>query len=134
MEAHSGIGAPRRRLQAALLVPVIVLFGTLPALGQDAAQKQNPVQLPAGAGKAIVEGACVQCHNLERVVRPIGNTPEGWQLVLNSMVGQGAKITPDQAKVVHEYLTSNFPDKAPRPKLVPGPIEVTIKEWDVPKP
>ncbi len=101
MKVNSGIGGPHRRLQAALLVSVIVLGGALPALGQDAAQKQNPVQLPAGAGKAIVEGACVQCHNLERVVRPIGNTPEGWQLVLNSMVGQGAKVTPDQVKVVH---------------------------------
>ena len=41
MKAHSGIGAPRRRLQAALLVSVIVLCGALPALGQDAAQNQN---------------------------------------------------------------------------------------------
>src|SRR5688572_1200269 len=126
MKAKSGIGAPYRRLQTALIVSVIVLCGALPALAQGAAQKQN-VQLPPGAGKVIVEGACVQCHNLERVVRPIGNTPEGWQLVLNSMIGQGAKLDSSQVKVVHEYLASNFPDRAPRPTLVPGPIEITIK-------
>ena len=57
MKASSGIGAPHRRPQTALLVSVIVLCGALPALGQGTAQGKTPVQLPAGAGKAIVEGA-----------------------------------------------------------------------------
>jgi virginiamycin B lyase len=134
MKANSRIGGPHGGIQTALLVSVVVLVCALPALAQGPAQNRHPVQLPDGAGKAVVEAACVQCHDLERVVRPIGNTPEGWQLVLNNMVGLGAKLNPDQVKVVHGYLAGNFPDKAPRPKLVPGPIEVTIKEWDVPKP
>jgi virginiamycin B lyase len=132
MNAHSGIKAAHRRVPA-VLVSVIVLCA-LPVLGQGPAQNQNAVQLPDGAGKAIVQSACIACHDLERVVRPIGNTAEGWQTVLNNMVGLGTKITPDQVKVVHQYLSSNFPDKAPKPKLVAGPIEVTIKEWDVPTP
>src|SRR6185295_16066269 len=116
---------PRGRLRTTLAVSVVVLAFALPALGQGPAPNRSPVQLPDGAGKAVVESACVQCHNLERVVRPIGNTSEGWQLVLNNMVGLGAKISPDQVKVVREYLASNFPDRAPKPNLVPGPIEVT---------
>jgi len=134
MKANSGIGGPRGGVQTALLASAIVLACALPALAQGPAQNRKPVQLPDGAGKAIVETACTQCHDLERVVRSIGNTPEGWQLVLNNMVGLGAKVNPDQVKVVQGYLASNFPDKAPRPTLVPGPIEVTIKEWDLPNP
>jgi virginiamycin B lyase len=50
------------------------------------------------------------------------------------MVGLGTKITADEVKIVHRYLASNFPDKAPKPTLVAGPTEVTIKEWDIPTP
>ncbi|MGH8459059.1 MAG: hypothetical protein ACRESV_06880, partial [Nevskiales bacterium] len=85
--------------------------------------------MPDGAGKAIVQTQCTVCHDLERVVRREGNTPDGWQMTLNNMVTLGAKVTPDQVKIVHEYLSGNFPDHAPKPKLVPGPIEATIKEW-----
>jgi virginiamycin B lyase len=130
----SGIRAAHHRLQRVLLVSIVVLCSALPALTQAPAQNQNAVQLPNGAGKAIVQSACTECHDLARVVRPIGNTPEGWQTVLNNMVGLGTKITPDEVKIVHEYLATNFPDTAPKPKLVPGPIEVAIREWDVPTP
>jgi virginiamycin B lyase len=121
-------------MRIVLLGAVVVLSAALPALSQASAQNQSPVQLPDGAGKAIVQAACVQCHDLQRVVQPIGNTPEGWQTVLNNMVGLGTKIAPDQVKVVHEYLSRNFPDRAPKPTLVAGPLEVAIKEWDVPTP
>src|SRR5687767_11584031 len=117
MKANVGIAAPRCGVLTAWLVPVIVLCGALPVLGQGPGQTQSSIQLPDGAGKAIVQSACTGCHDLARVVRPIGNTPEGWQIVLNGMVGLGAKMTSDEVKVVHAYLTSNFPDKAPKPRL-----------------
>jgi hypothetical protein len=60
------------------------------------------------------------------VARRDGNTPEGWQMVLNNMVTLGAQVSPDEVKVVHQYLSSNFPDTAPKPVLVAGPIEVNI--------
>jgi virginiamycin B lyase len=109
-----------------LLVGVIALAWAFPALSQ------NPVQMPQGTGKAIVEAKCTVCHDLERVARRDGNTPEGWQMILNNMVTLGAQVTPDEVKVVHQYLSSNFPDTAPKPVLVAGPIEVNIREWDVP--
>ena len=112
-----------------LLVAVIALVFTFPALSRA----QN-VQLPEGAGKAIVQTACTVCHDLERVVRETGNTPEGWQTTLNNMVTLGAQVTPNQVKVVHEYLSGNFPNKAPQPKIIPGAVEVNIREWDVPTP
>jgi virginiamycin B lyase len=90
--------------------------------------------MPEGAGKAIVQAKCTVCHDLERVARHEGNTPEGWQMTLSNMVTLGAQVSPDEVKVVHQYLSSNFPDRAPKPKLIPGPVEVTIREWDVPTP
>ncbi|MGH9782704.1 MAG: hypothetical protein ACRD88_00835, partial [Terriglobia bacterium] len=115
-----------------LLVAVIALGFALPALSQAPAQRE--VQMPEGAGKAIVQAKCTVCHDLERVARRDGNTPEGWQMILNNMVTLGAQVSPDDVKVVHGYLSSNFPDRAPKPKLIPGPVEVTIREWDVPTP
>jgi virginiamycin B lyase len=128
MKANFEIGALHCR---ALLVSVILLGFALPALTQEGTPNRNTVQLPEGAGKAIVQRACTVCHDLERVVRP-GNTPEAWQLILDNMVSLGTKVSADEVKVAHQYLSSNFPDRGPKPKLVPGPIEVTIREWNVP--
>ena len=118
-------------MKAALLVPAIVLGFALPALSQGQAPN---VPMPEGAGKAIVQAKCTVCHDLERVAQRDGNTPEGWQMILNNMVTLGAQVTPDEVQVVHQYLSSNFPDTAPKPVLVAGPIEINIREWDVPTP
>lgn len=114
-----------------LLAAVVVLGFAIPTLSQGQAPN---IQMPEGAGKAIVEAKCTICHDLERVARRDGQTPEGWQMVLNNMVTLGAQVTPDEVKVVHQYLSSNFPDTAPKPVLVAGPVEVNIREWDVPTP
>ncbi len=98
------------------------------------AQAPASVPLPEGNGKDAVATYCVQCHGLAQVVNA-GHTPQQWQAVVNMMINDGAKLPKDQVAAVTEYLAKNFPPKAaPQAVLVPGSVQVTIKEWDVPTP
>jgi cytochrome c5 len=58
--------------------------------------------LPEGAGKAILERACQQCHNLDTATRrPVGRD---WSTLLRTMTTYGAMITPAEEKTLNDYL------------------------------
>ncbi len=63
-----------------------------PVLAAQNQAAQDTIQLPDGPGKEIVQSACTKCHTLERVVAT-GYTRDGWQLMVNQMVSNGAKVT-----------------------------------------
>jgi virginiamycin B lyase len=107
------------------LSPIIVaalLGSACPAWAQD---------LPEGNGKQTVAAICGGCHDINRI--RAGYTPEGWQSVTHMMQNMEAPVPKDQWPVVTDYLTKNFPEK-PKPAavLIPGPVQVAIKEWPVP--
>jgi virginiamycin B lyase len=91
------------------------------------------VKLPEGVAKAFVEESCTQCHALSRVARA-GNTRLEWQRVVEGMIRLGAPLEPNKVDSVIDYLAAAFPNKSPKPKLIPGSTEITIKEWQVPTP
>jgi virginiamycin B lyase len=109
--------------RSVLLATVAALCWLRPVFSQD---------LPEGDGKQTVQAACTKCHDLERLKN--GYTPEEWRSLLAVMVSFGAAVPKDQMASVTDYLTKNFPDHSPKPALVPGPVEVSIKEWTVPTP
>ena len=99
-----------------------------------AQEQPADIQLPDGNGKEIVQSVCTKCHTLERIVNS-GYTQNGWQLMVNQMVSNGAKLKPEQMPIVVEYLAKSFPEKPmPAPVILPGNVEATIKEWTVPTP
>jgi virginiamycin B lyase len=104
------------------------LISVSPALAQPEGRN-----FPEGPGKSTVLSVCGGCHELGRVTA--GYTPEGWHSVMRMMQNFGAPIPPDQVATVTDYLIKSFPEK-PRPsaKLIPGPVEVNIKEWPVTTP
>ncbi|MBI2537709.1 MAG: cytochrome C [Gemmatimonadetes bacterium] len=103
------------------------LCGAVSARAQG--PQRQPVQLPEGNGKELVEATCASCHGLNLLANSAGYTREGWELVLSSMVA----LPREQTAVLAEYLAKNFPEK-PRPAavLVPGNVTVEIQEWVVP--
>ncbi|MGH9783988.1 MAG: virginiamycin B lyase family protein, partial [Terriglobia bacterium] len=109
-----------------MLLSVIFLCATVSAQSQTA--------LPEGAGKAIVEAKCTMCHELNRVTN--ARMPRGdWQTTINRMVDFGAALTPDERAVVADYLATNFVGVAkPTGVVIPGGVEVVIREWTVPTP
>jgi virginiamycin B lyase len=107
----------------------IAVFGVAvasPAFGQD-------VNLPDGPGKATVSALCAACHRLTFLAN--GYTPDGWHTVVRMMTNFGVPIPKEEVATVTDYLIKSFPER-PRPAaaLIPGPVDVSIKEWPVPTP
>src|SRR5262245_29375264 len=100
-----------------------LLWSTLPAPVQG--QRGQPVQLPDGAGKDLVQTTCSKCHALNMITNSWGNTREGWQTLIGSMV----ELPKDQTATISEYLAAHFPVKpAPEAVLIAGPANVSFKE------
>ena len=89
----------------------------------------QPVQLPDGPGKELVQTTCAKCHGLNLITNSWGNTRQGWHDLFGSMVA----LPKEQADTIANYLAANFPVKpAPEAVVIPGPVKVSIKEWIVP--
>jgi virginiamycin B lyase len=111
----------------ALLMPIAE--ATAPIVAQQAGRGRGaPVTLPEGPGKDAVQARCASCHSLALITNS-GYSRQEWIDLFNTMVALPAEET----NAVADYLAKNFPEK-PRPAAVilPGPAQVSIKEWIVP--
>jgi virginiamycin B lyase len=91
-------------------------------------------QFPDGPGKALVEQACLSCHEPARI-RNSGYNRADWQNVVHMMLNVGAPVPPDQVPLLTDYLASHFPEKPrPTPSLLEGSAKVEFREWVVPTP
>lgn len=107
------------------LMASAVLCSALPAWSQT---------LPEGKGREIVANTCNSCHAFSARVGG-GYTAQGWTTVLRMMTNHGLDLPADQLATMTEYLVKNFPEKAkPAGVLIPGPVQVSIKAWQVPTP
>ena len=58
-----------------------------------------------------------------------GYTQERWQDLISTMV----KLPEPQRTTMTQYLATHFPPKPGRePVLIPGPVQITFKEWIAP--
>jgi virginiamycin B lyase len=109
------------------LTVAVFLCSVLPARAQGGQGQQ--AQLPEGTGKEMVQTTCSQCHGLNMITNHWGETREGWEKLFSSMVA----LPKDRADAISEYLAKNFPVKpAPAAVLIPGPVNVSFKEWMLP--
>ena len=107
-------------------------LGAMALFGASAVQAQP--QLPEGPGKAVIEQACLGCHEPVRIMNS-GYNRQDWQNVVHMMLNVGAPVPPDQVAGSTDYLAKNFPEKPkPAPSLIAGSAQVEIKEWVVPTP
>jgi len=89
------------------------------------------LELPEGAAKQLVQKACESCHDLRQL--PHVNFDRGdWQTVVNTMVGGGAPLMKEEIPVVIDYLAANFKGGNAQGVEIPGKVQATITEWDVP--
>jgi len=105
-------------------------LGTVALTGTVSAQQHEPtIQLPEGEARALIEGTCIACHQLDYIPNSRGYTHEGWKALISSMIA----LPGETADLVVGYLAENFPKKpGTEPTLVPGPVDVTITEWIAP--
>jgi len=57
-------------------------------------------------GKSLVETRCIGCHPLSRAERR--TRASNWPIIVNTMVGQGARLSNDEKTAVINYLTTNY--------------------------
>ena len=70
----------------------------------------EPVRLPEGEGRKVVQSACSSCHGLELVASKRLSNHE-WEGIVNAMIDRGAVLTKDQAASAVGYLARNFGKK-----------------------
>ncbi len=105
------------------------MFAGLLVVVPAEAQRGGTVQLPAGAGREILQSKCTQCHGLNLITNSAGFSRDVWGALIPTMVAMPA----DEAGVLSGYLAANFPAKpGTRPSLVSGETSIKIKEWMVP--
>ena len=105
-----------------------VCCGAPLAMAQSA---QAPVQLPEGEGKPHVQGLCATCHELNLIPRSSGYTRAGWRELIGNMINIAGTPAED---AITQYLATNFPPNTNlQPKLVPGPVSISFREWKVPQ-
>ncbi len=111
---------------SSLLVATALTLVPLAALAQS-----QPPSLPAGVGKDTVEAVCTGCHQTNMITQSSGYNRAGWKELTSTMVDLGR--SPDAQDAIIQYLAEHFPPNTKRaPKLVPGGIEITFKEWQMP--
>ena len=65
------------------------------------------LSLPEGSGKQLTLRACTRCHGIDMTTaRP--RPPQEWAQVMNTMVGNGMRITDDEYSVILDYLSENL--------------------------
>ena len=98
--------------------------------GSLSANAQEPLTaLPDGAGKELVEAACVACHQTDIIYSSTGYTHERWRFVVDTMIDLPEPLVSD----LTQYLAATFPERYDRrPIVVPGDFNITFKEWSVP--
>jgi sulfite dehydrogenase (cytochrome) subunit B len=80
------------------------------ALAIVAAAEEKPVQLKKDTGLDKVESNCAICHTLDYIAM---NSPflnaAGWDAEVTKMINAyGAPIGPADAKIIGDYLKSNY--------------------------
>ena len=114
-----------------LLAAAVAFVGTTLSLSVDVEGQRGPqVQLPEGPGKELVSTTCTKCHALNFITNSFGFSRDEWVDLFGSMV----ELPPADRNAVADYLAKNFPEKPdiPRAKLIPGPVQVTFREWKAP--
>lgn len=95
------------------------------------AQDRAPA-LPDGAGRSQVESLCTGCHQTNMITASAGYTREGWAELASTMIDLSS--VPEDRAAILQYLATHFPPNTRRAaKLVPGPLQISFKEWQTPK-
>jgi hypothetical protein len=59
------------------------------------------------AGRDMVLGKCFQCH-ADSMFRDQRQERRGWEATIYRMIGRGALFTPEEIKVMADYLGTDF--------------------------
>ncbi len=83
-------------------------------------QPANPMQESRSEGLQLIQEACANCHDLQRVFWQ-QKTEEGWEQAIAIMVWRGAQLLPGEAEIIQNYLVSDYDwDLSPSSSATPA--------------
>jgi len=94
-------------------------------------------KFPDGPGKTDVIKVCAGCHDAEIILANL-KTPGEWNETLQNMATQGAEATPEQWKLIEQYIDVHFAmvmvNKAPADEIqltldVPAEIAAALVKY-----
>src|SRR6266567_616194 len=100
------------------LTPLVILYALCVGSGIPRAQEggggNRTNSLPDGDEKAVVLGACTQCHSLGPIVLQRKSASQ-WGKTVSDMVSRGAQLSPDEIAPISNYLARGFGPDSPLP-------------------
>ncbi len=97
----------------AIVTVGLMLITSMPLLAQQALEEP-----PAGPGLELIQAACVSCHDIYMITSK-RKTPEQWAEVMDLMAARGAEVTPDEMRIIQDYLAENFSPRETSPGNMP---------------
>jgi len=82
-------------------------IGGLAALLATSVALSSQDRFPDGPGKTDVMKVCGGCHDAEIILANL-KTPGEWNETLQNMATQGAEATPEQWKLIEQYIDVHF--------------------------
>jgi virginiamycin B lyase len=121
-----------RRIEEEAMVRSLITFATAAVFFviAPAAAQQKTEQLPEGDGKALVQGTCTACHEINQITRSSGYTREGWRELIQTMINLSGTPAGETAT---KYLATHFPPNSQlKPNLIRGDTLIKFREWTTP--
>jgi hypothetical protein len=100
------------QLLAAGLASAAFLLAT--PVGAQEAKQEDPKQEvgPQHPGHALVLSKCFQCHT-DAMYRDLRQDRRAWEATVYRMIGRGALWTPDEVRLMADYLGSEYGPAVP---------------------
>jgi mono/diheme cytochrome c family protein len=109
----------RREMKFLLLAAGLMSAGSTlaaPVLAQEAKQEARETG-PAHPGRIVVLSKCFQCHT-DAMFRDQRQDRRAWEATLYRMIGRGALWTPEEIKLMADYLGAEY-GTAAKPAATP---------------
>jgi hypothetical protein len=75
--------------------------------GMAISAQQAPSDPPPGEGLDLIQRSCVSCHDIYMITTK-RKTPQEWATIVGLMADRGADVTPEEMRVIEDYLSQNF--------------------------
>ena len=98
----------------------VTALASLAVLGARALAADPPAAAgpPPGPGLELINQRCIFCHNTAQIFSQ-HKSPEAWSTTVEQMANRGAEVSPEEMKIIIDYLAKNY--GAPAAAAAPPP-------------
>src|SRR5580692_9784842 len=77
------------------------------------ARSSRAVELPEGPNREFVRQTCTACHEIENLLRLSGADRDVWEAIIDQMVSNGMRVTPEERRIIVDYLVTYLGPRTP---------------------